>query len=70
MSRPRRKWAVAVRCIAVPVWYPFAILAWLGEKADTAFWWIERQLPDVEKPPPGGWVKTIPRVAPPEEQPR
>jgi hypothetical protein len=46
-TRKRRSWAIAVRVLAVPLWYPFAALAWIGERADTIFWWIEQTLPSV-----------------------
>lgn len=44
----KRPWAIAVRALAVPVWYPFAVLAWIGERAESVFWWIEGKLPRPE----------------------
>lgn len=43
--RKRRWWAIAIRVAVIPLWYPFAILAWVGERADGIFWWIEGVLP-------------------------
>jgi hypothetical protein len=42
--RKLRWWAIAIRCAAVPFWYPFAVLGWIGEKSDVIFWWIESKV--------------------------
>ena len=40
-----RWWAILIRFLSVPIWYPFAILAWAGEKSEIIFWWISSKLP-------------------------